>query len=261
MHGIVTGAARGIGRAIVFRLARDAMARSGRPANLLLVDVRAEQLDEVATMVRAEGHAVETMSADLAKAEAPAAIIARMTEKFGALDLLVSNAGIVIPGDLKDLSPDDYDKTFAVNTKATWLLAVAAYPMLKQSRGNIVATASVSATEPTARLGAYSASKAALLILMRQLADEWGPDGIRCNCVSPGAVHTPLTHNVYGNPEIRDRRAQSISLRRVAQPEDIASAVSYLAGPDAAYVTGANLVVDGGMTSAFMSMSRGDVKL
>ena len=247
MHAIITGAARGIGRAIVFRLARDAMARSGRPANLLLVDVRAEQLEEVATMVRAEGHAVETMASDLAKADAPAAIIARMMEKFGALDLLVSNAGIVIPGDLKDLSPDDYDKTFAVNTKATWLLAVAAYPMLKHSRGNIVATASVSATEPTARLGAYSASKAAVIALTKSLGKELASSEVRVNCVTPAAVKTAIFEQM--TPEHVAFMLSKIPMGRFGTPEEVASLVGWLCTEDCSFSTGAVFDLSGGRST------------
>lgn len=135
----------------------------------------------------------------------------------------------------------------SVNARATWLLAQAAYPLLKESRGCLVATASVAAENPAPGHGSYSASKAALVLLVKQLAFEWGPDGIRCNCVSPGTVYTPMTAPAYDDPDSPARRGreQVIPLRRVADPSEIASVIDFLASPDASYVTSVNLYVDG----------------
>lgn len=256
MSMIVTGSASGIGRATASALAAQSL-RYGEPANLLLVDRTADALEDAAAEVRAVGAAVETCVEDLTDVTAPARVAALAKERFGGVDVLVSNAGMATPGTLLELSLDDYEATFALNTRATWLLAKACHPMLRESRGALVATASVSAEEPTSPLGVYSASKSALVMLVRQLAYEWGPDGIRCNCVSPGAVHTGLTDAVYGNPAERERRAANIPIRRIGMPEDIAAAIAFLAGPEAAYITGANLTVDGGLTNAFMPLSRG----
>jgi glucose 1-dehydrogenase len=132
--------------------------------------------------------------------------------------------------------------------------------MLKASRGAIVATASISATQPTPPHGAYSASKAALVMLIKQMAYEFGPDGIRCNCVSPGMIHTGMTNSVYSDPTLRAERASQIPLRRVGDPEDVAAVVAFLAGPAAGYVTGVDLIVDGGVSTALMpTMRRGAV--
>jgi NAD(P)-dependent dehydrogenase (short-subunit alcohol dehydrogenase family) len=255
MRAIVTGAASGIGRATALKLATDARRRK-EDARLLLVDIAAERLEGVAAELRKEKAEAHVFAGDLADPAVPQKIVDAAARALGGLDVVVSNAGILTNALLADLSLNDYDRAFAINTRAAWLLAKAAYPLLKQSSGCLVATASISAMEPTPPLGAYSASKAALVMLIQQLANEWGPDGIRCNCVSPGATHTAMTDAVYGDPEKRAQRAQVIPLQRVGQPEDHAAAIAFLAGPEAAYITGVNLVVDGGVTTTLMSIQR-----
>lgn len=269
MRALVTGAASGIGRAVAERLARDGMARDGAPpgattpgaTTIVVADLDTARLADTVARVRATGAHAVALAGDLAQADVPGHLVEQAVAAAGGLDALVSNAGIVLPGALLDLDVATWDRTFAINTRATWLLAKAAHAALRDSRGALVVTGSISASQATATLGAYSSSKAALLLLVRQLADEWGGDGIRCNMVSPGAVHTALTERVYGDPAIRAAREAKLPLRRVAQPEDIANAIAFLAGPDAAYITGADLAVDGGMPHAFMRLSRGDVRL
>ena len=109
-----------------------------------------------------------------------------------------------------------------------------------------------SGTNATAPLGAYSASKAAALMLVRQMALEWGPDGIRVNALSPGLTETPGTASVYAQPNAREQRESRIPLRRVARAEDMSNALSFLIGPDAAYVNGIDLLVDGGLSQTLM---------
>jgi NAD(P)-dependent dehydrogenase (short-subunit alcohol dehydrogenase family) len=167
----------------------------------------------------------------------------------------VSNAGIIGRSSLLDLSLADYERSFAINTRATWLLAKAAHPLLAASKGSIVATASISAHEPTPPLGAYSASKAALIMLVRQMAVEWGPDGIRCNTVSPGSTHTAMTDARYSDPVQRAAAAQRNPLRTVGLPENQAAAIAFLLSPDAAYITGIDLLVDGGLSTMLMPAS------
>ncbi len=256
MRAIVTGAASGIGRATALRLAADARARGDSEVRLLLVDIAEDRLQPVVAALQADGADAYAFAGDLADPAVPARIVAQAATALGGLDVLVSNAGILTNAPLANLSLEDYDRTFAVNTRATWLLAKAAYPLLKQSRGSLVATASISATEPTPPLAAYSASKAALVMIVQQLANEWGPDGIRCNCISPGATRTGMTESVYGDPAKRAERSTLIPLQRVGAPEDHAAAISFLAGPDAAYITGVNLTIDGGVATTLMSVQR-----
>lgn len=255
MRAIVTGAASGIGRATARRLNADCLARSGVGAKLVLADLAAEMLEAVACELRDAGATVVTVCADISSPDVPGQIVKQAGDQFGGLDALVSNAGIVLQARLAELSLADYERTFAINTRATWLFAQAAYPFLKASRGAIVATASVAAHTPAPTIGAYAASKAALLMLVRQMACDWGPDGIRCNTVSPGTTRTgiagapgrpatPPTNTVGRNP-----------LGIVGEPEDQAAAICFLLSPDARFINGEDIVVDGGALTQLMVAS------
>jgi len=251
MRALVTGAASGIGRATCLRLARDAQARGG--TKIAAVDVGAASgLARVADELRKEGAEVLELHADMGTTDGPGKVVAAAAEKFGGLDALVSNAGVNRPGPLAQYSVADWDHLFNVNTRATWLLAKAAHPALKASRGAIVAIGSMSGSNAHANLGAYGPSKAAVIMLVRVLAQEFGRDGIRVNCVSPGMVRTGMTEKVYADPAIAAARDALVPLGRVATPEDMADVVAFLLGPDARYVNGHDLVVDGGVTGNFL---------
>jgi glucose 1-dehydrogenase len=190
--------------------------------------------------------------ADMATADGPGRAVAEAVSRLGGLDGLVSNAGINRPGPLKDYKIDDWDALFAVNVRATWLLAKAAHDALAAARGAIVVTGSMSGSNAHANLGAYGPTKAAVIMLMRVLAQEFGRDGIRVNAVSPGMVRTGMTEPVYRNPELARQRNELVPIGRVAAPEDIADVIVFLLGPDARYVNGHDLVVDGGVAGNFL---------
>jgi NAD(P)-dependent dehydrogenase (short-subunit alcohol dehydrogenase family) len=247
MRVLVTGAASGIGRATCWRLARDAKAR-GQVGKVAAVDLApSAALDELVQGLRDLGVDGLPLYGDMGTADAPARVVADALERFGGLDGLVSNAGINRPGPLVSYSVDDWDRLFAVNTRATWLLAKAAHPALMASGGAIVAVGSMSGTNPHAGLGAYGPSKAAVIMLSRVLAQEFGWDGIRVNTVSPGMVRTGMTARVYADERVGRERDALVPLGRVATSEDIADVIAFLLGPDARYVNGQDLVVDGGV--------------
>ena len=248
---LLTGAARGIGRAMALRLAQDSLKRHGAPARMVLADQHLEELQVLADSLRLEGHEVIPVGADMADLQVPQRLVDAATH-FGGLDALVSNAGFAIPGALLTQNVEDWDRVFAVHVRAAWLLGRAAHPLLKAAGGSMVVTTSISGTQATAPLGAYSPSKAAALMLVRQMALEWGPDGIRVNALSPGLTETPGTAVVYAQPQARAQRESRIPLRRIAQSEDMANALSFLVGPDAGYVTGIDLLVDGGFAHGLM---------
>jgi glucose 1-dehydrogenase len=260
MRALVTGAASGIGRATCLRLARDGSARGG--AKIAAVDIAASPgLDSVLTDMKKLGADVLPLVGDMGSVDGPANVVATAVERFGGLDAVVSNAGINRPGPLVKYSVDDWDRVFAVNTRATWLLAKAAHGALAASRGAIVAVGSMSGSNPHANLGAYGPSKAAVIMLVQVLAQEFGRDGIRVNSVSPGMVRTGMTEPVYADARVAAERDALVPIGRVATPEDIADVIAFLLGPDARYVNGHDLVVDGAVSGNFLGRLPGIGKI
>lgn len=252
MRFVITGAASGIGRACAELLAGGRIIAGEH--RMLLVDRDAANLEQVADAI---GPRAAAAIVDLGDADCGDKIVAAAMTHMGGIDGVISNAGIIAAGALAMLDITDFDRMYAINTRAAWLLAKAAYPHLKESRGAFIATASMSATQPTPALGFYSSSKAALLMLVRQLSVEWGPDGIRCNTVSPGPTYTPMTAAGYDNPAMRDRREANIPLRKLGVAEDVANVILFLVGPDAGHVSGIDVLVDGGMSNMLMPASGG----
>src|SRR5215207_5312941 len=252
MRVLVTGAASGIGRATCLRLARDASAR-GETGQVAAVDLGpSPALDSLVGELRELGADVLPLHGDMGTTDAPARVVGEAADRFGGLDGLVSNAGINRPGPLVSYAVEDWDRLFAVNTRATFLLAQAAHPTLKASGGAIAIVGSMSGSNAHAGLGAYAPSKAAVIMLARVLAQEFGRDGIRVNSVSPGMVQTGMTAAVYADDEITAARNALVPLGRVAQPADIADVIAFLLSPQARYVNGHDLVVDGGVTGNFL---------
>lgn len=246
-RALITGAASGIGRAVAARLARQP------GAALLLVDRDEPGLRDAAGQL---GDArVETLTADLGEVAAAGEAVALAAKAFGGLDCIVSNAGVMRGAPLVELSVDDFDHLFRINTRPTFLLAQAAYEHLRASRGSLVATASLAAEHATPPLGAYAASKAALVMLVKQLALEWGPLGIRCNCVSPGPTLTGMSAAGYADAARRKQREDRTPLRRIAEADDIAAAIEFLASAGAKHITGQNLVIDGGLGVSLMALA------
>lgn len=249
MRTIITGAASGIGRATARLMASEQL-------ELVAVDLDGDQLDDACREIRELGATVEPVVGDLAAPGFCRHVVDAASSRFGGLDVLISNAGIMNSSPLSQLDEESWDRVFAVNVKASWLLAQAAYAPLKQSRGAIVATGSIAAHHPIPAQGAYSSSKAALLMLVRQLAHDWAPDGIRVNSVSPGMVVTGLSAQFYADESRRLRRAGQIPLRSIADPEQIASVIVFAASPASGYVTGQDILVDGGLDTALMPAVR-----
>jgi NAD(P)-dependent dehydrogenase (short-subunit alcohol dehydrogenase family) len=245
---IVTGAAGGIGKAVAARLANAGYA-------LLLVDVRESDLCTARDALDTPGIQVDICVADLTDPQASIRIVQQARESFGRLDALISNAGAVQNAPLLELEVAGFDHMFATNTRPTWLLAKAAHALLKESRGSIVATASIASENAAPPLGAYAASKAALVMLVQQMALEWGSHGIRCNCVSPGPTFTPMTQAAYSDEAIRRGREAAIPLGRLGTADDIARAIFFLASPESGFINGVNLVVDGGLTKNLMLLA------
>ena len=249
MRTVITGAGSGIGLAIARELAGDPDARIG------LVDRNPKRGERHCAQLRAGGAEVFTVPGEMTAPDMGTNVIEAAVRKMGGIDALVHAAGSIgNRAPLSELSLEDYEAGFAINTRPLFLLAQAAYPALRQAKGAIVAISSTGATCPVADLGSYSPSKAALSMLAQQMALEWGPDGIRVNTVSPGPTATPMAA-AYDDPAIREQRASTIPLRRLSEPKDIAATVAFLLGPGGRGITGTDILVDGGMGLTTMQLS------
>lgn len=249
---LVTGAAQGIGRATCLRLAEASLRWRNAPARIVAVDLSEPHLAELEELLRGKGAEVHALPGDVTDTDLPARAVAFADRTLGGLDCLVSNAGFARHAPLVDLATDQWDLVFQANVRAPWLLAKHAHRLLRASQGSMVILGSISGINPQIGLGAYSPSKAAAIMLARQLAVEWAGSGIRVNAVSPGPTHTATTGRFYANEEILRERIEKMPVGRIGQAEDIAAAIEFLCGPDATYVNGENIVVDGALSTAAM---------
>jgi glucose 1-dehydrogenase len=242
MRILITGASRGLGQAIAQRLAAPGQAMA------LCASASSAELERTAALCRARGADVQCLTGDLGAFDTPARLIDQAVAAWGGLDAVVSNAGIVRSGPLGGITQDAWDKVFNVNVRGPWQLASAAHPHLKASGGAMVVIGSMSGVEPYPDMGAYSPSKAALLMLVRVLAQEWAADGVRINAISPGLFHTTLTEAIYADPQKKAAREALVPMHRIGDPQrDCAGVVAFLLSADAAYMSGQNLVLDGAL--------------
>jgi glucose 1-dehydrogenase len=240
---LITGGASGIGLAAARRFAADATGQ----ASVAIVDRAGVALDAAIAELTAAGAEALPIVGDLEDPSVPARAVAEAVQAFGGLDAVVSNAGINSPGRMLECAVEDWDRVFAVNTRAAWLLAKAAHSALAISAGSIVIVASMSGSNAHANLGPYGPSKAAAIMLMKVLAQEFGPDGIRVNCLSPGMVRTNMTKQVYADNAVSAGRAELVPLGRVAEAADMADVIAFMVSDAARYMNGHDLVVDGAL--------------
>ncbi len=257
MRALITGASPGIGGATCLKLARAALARGQKP-KIAACEVReTDAVLALADELRSIGAEAVVLAGDLSDPDVPARLVADAVEAFGGLDAVVGNAGITSPAPLAALELDNWDRVMNINLRGNWLLAKAAHPHLKESKGGYVAVASMSGMRPHRGMGAYSMSKAGTIILCEVLAQEWAPDGIRVNCVSPGMIRTPLTETTYRDNATASARTALVPAGRIGVPEDIANAIAFFLGPDAGYITGQNICVDGAFSTSILSQIPG----
>ena len=238
-RALVTGGARGIGAEIVRRLAADGAAVA------FTYGSSAAEADKLAAEIAADGGTSVAIQADSGDPEQVARAIDETVAQLGGLDILVNNAGVAYIGDVESLTMEQFDRLVAINVKGVFAAVQRALPHLGTT-GRIINIGSINADRvPGPGLSIYAMSKAAVAGLTRGLARELGPRGITVNNIQPGPVATDMNPEVG---EFADSLRGVMALGRYGQPRDIASVVSYLAGPEAAYVTGANWNVDGGFT-------------
>jgi NAD(P)-dependent dehydrogenase (short-subunit alcohol dehydrogenase family) len=243
---IVTGAGGGIGRATAIRLAEEG-------AIVGLTDLDAASLEESAAAARAAGAEVETAAGDIVAPETIDALVSSLTERFGRIDALVNNAGIVVAKPIAEHTADDFDRIMRVNCLSCLVTTQrVAGEMQRGGGGSIVNIASIGGLVALAGVPVYCASKAAVIGLTRSIAFEYAPD-IRCNAICPGGVETAMSAAHLSTFEDREE-AMRITvgrqmLKRFAQPTEIADAIVFLASDESSFMTGAEMVMDGGFTA------------
>ena len=247
---VLTGAGSGIGRVAASMFAAEGAA-------VVVADVVADAARKAAAEVVASGGRAEPVVVDVADADQVQAMVDAATAAFGRLHILFNNAGIFPPDDggVLDTPPATWQRVMEVNLQGVWLGCRAAIPaMLASGGGSIVNVASFVALvgAATAQV-AYTASKGGVLALSREIAVEYARQGIRVNSVCPGPIETPLLAELLRDPDRRARRLVHVPMGRFGRPEEIAAAALFLASDEASFVTGSALVVDGGITAAYVT--------
>jgi NAD(P)-dependent dehydrogenase (short-subunit alcohol dehydrogenase family) len=240
---VVTGAARGIGRAIALELAA-----AGADVGVGLRDVARD--NGVVAEIEALGRRAVALPMDVTDLGASRAAIDRAIDELGALDVLVNNAGGSILGDALDVTEEDFDAVWALNTRSTFFLSQhAARHMRTAGGGAIVNVASQAGLVALPGESSYCTSKAAVIHLTRCLAVEWGTLGIRVNAVAPTFIETDGTEPALADPAFRADTVERIAaLHRIGRPTEVSGAVAFLASPAASLITGHTMVIDGGWT-------------
>jgi glucose 1-dehydrogenase len=238
---IVSGAAKGIGRACAERLAAD-----GYP--VVAVDVDGDALDDAVAAVEDAGASAVAVEGDVAAAETAERAVAAARDLAGTVAVLVNNAGVQTVGDFLEVTPAEWDRVHDVDLRGAFLLGQAAARAMVADgvAGRVVNVTSIHDLRPRTGKVPYDTAKAGLWMLTRDMALELADEGIRVNCVAPGAVATPMNDDWLDDPEAVAEVEAGVPLGRLATPEDVAAAVSFLVSGEAAYLTGVRIPVDGG---------------
>ena len=240
---LVTGASRGIGAAIAIGLGK-----RGFDVGLNDIERQAGTLEGVAGQVREAGQRAEIFLADVSNKAEVEKMGADFLEKFGHIDAIVNNAGILIPGAVDGLPEDVWDSVMDINAKGSFMVIQAFLPAMKARKyGRIVNIASIGGKHGAPEQAHYSASKAAVMGFTRVLAQEVGPLGITANCICPGIILTDMGRVNLEVPEVKRAWEEKTAMARIGDPEDVVGPVAFFASDDSAFVTGQTLNVDGGI--------------
>ncbi|MGD0802655.1 MAG: 3-oxoacyl-ACP reductase family protein [Candidatus Bathyarchaeia archaeon] len=241
---LVTGASRGIGRAIALTLAREG-------ASVAVNYVKgAKEAEKVASEIKSMGSRAITIKADVSNQDQVKKMIVEITRSFGGIDILVNNAGILIPTSLMETTEDGWDQVMAINLKGPFnCIQEAAKLMIPKRNGKIINISSISGLgcAPTGE-GAYGCSKAGVIALTSVASQELGPYGINVNCIAPGWIKTDMTNAKSGSnaEDINVRKAGLAAMRRIGDTQDIANVTLFLASEESSFISGQVIVADGG---------------
>lgn len=241
---VITGGASGIGKASAYLLAR-------KGARIALVDWDESSCSETVEVIKQQGGKAIALPADVSDSFQVEGIMQETVAQFGRLDILLNNAGInPYIGMTEEIIRNDWQKVLSINLDGAFLCSKFAIPeMLKNNGGSIINTSSV--IGPVWGEGksiGYATSKAGLVGLTKSMAFEYGPKGIRVNCICPGFIETPMSDAEFNNQQEKEDYAKRIPLKRPGSPEEVADLVAFLASEQASYITGSIIVIDGGLT-------------
>ncbi len=241
---LITGSTKGIGRAIA-----EQMARCG--ARVVISSRKADACEQVAGELVAAGFEALAVPCHVGRKEDLQRLVDTTLEQWGRIDVLVCNAATnPVYGPTREMTDEAWDKIMETNVKGTFWLCNRVLPgMAERGGGSVIMLSSIAGLRGNTTIGTYGVSKAAEAALARNLAAEWGPDGIRVNAIAPGLVRTDFAKALLDDPERVRRAAERTPLRRIGEPIDIAGLAVFLAAPASAYITGQVIVADGGETA------------
>jgi len=253
MHGklndkvaIVTGGGTGIGEAICIRFARDG-------AKVLVNGLPADPIEDVVSTIRKEGGTAVAFAADIATEDGAKACVREAVSRFGKLDILINNAGVLlVNAETDDMPVELFDEQIRCNVRSAFLMTKYALPHLRHTRGVVISAGSEGGINGQPRDTAYGGTKGFLHAFMAGVAVEQSQYGVRANCVCPGPIDTAWTHKETGavDEEVEKALVSAVPFGRRGTPEEVANVYAFLASDEASYVTGATWLVDGGITPA-----------
>ncbi len=245
---IVTGGASGIGHSICLRLA-------SKNINVMVLDIDNGAAEKTVTEIRQQGGSAKAYAVDISNSKQVHDVIGKIKEKY-RIDILVNNAGIACIGNVEKASEADLDRLYNINVKGLYNCIKASISIMKaQKNGVIINMASAASSVGIADRFAYSMSKGAVLAMTLSVAKDYVTEGIRCNCISPGRIHTPFVDNYleenYADTKVEmfENLSKSQPIGRMGQPEEVAAMVEYLCSEEASFITGSNFPIDGGFVT------------